>query len=106
MTASPYDNEAFFHQLLQKAVAAGASDVHIKVGQPPGARVRGDMVYFRVDRVSPADSEAVARHLLKGLNPPRNLDDVREVDSADARDRKSTRLNSSHWITSRMPSSA
>jgi twitching motility protein PilT len=82
MSSSPYDNESFFHQLLQKAVAAGASDVHIKVGQPPGARVRGDMVYFRVDRISAADSEAVARHLLKGLNPPRNLDEVQEVDTA------------------------
>ena len=38
MTSSPYDNEAFFHQLLHKAVSAGASDIHIKVGQPPGAR--------------------------------------------------------------------
>jgi twitching motility protein PilT len=77
-----YDNEAFFLQLLQKAVEAGASDIHIKVGQPPGARVRGEMVYFRVDRISPADAEAVARHLLKGLNPPPNLEDVQEVDTA------------------------
>ena len=84
MSSSPYDNEAFFHQLLQKAVAASASDVHIKVGQPPGARVRGDMVYFRVDRITGADSEAVARHLLKGQNPPLKLDDVREVDTAYA----------------------
>ena len=36
MSSSSYDNEAFFHQLLQKAVAAGASDMHIKVGQPRG----------------------------------------------------------------------
>src|SRR5690606_22716603 len=44
VSTSPYANEAFFHQLLGKAIAAKASDVHIKVGQPPGARVRGDMV--------------------------------------------------------------
>jgi twitching motility protein PilT len=82
MSSSPYDSEAVFHQLLNKAVSAGASDIHIKVGQPPGARIGGEMVYFRVDRIGPADSEAVARHLLKGLNPPRNLDDVREVDTS------------------------
>jgi twitching motility protein PilT len=82
MLSSPYDNEAFFHQLLAKAVSAGASDVHIKVGQPPGARVRGDMVYFRVDRVTPADSLAVARHVLKAMNPPPDVEDVREVDTA------------------------
>src|SRR5207302_6556768 len=84
MSSSPYENEAFFHQLLAKAVSAGASDVHIKVGQPPGARVRGDIVYFRVDKVAPIDSLAVARHVLKTMNPPRGLEDVREVDTAYA----------------------
>src|SRR5947209_70218 len=64
MSASPYENEAFFQQLLAKAVSAGASDIHIKVGQPPGARIKGDMVYFRVDRITPVDSQAVAKHLM------------------------------------------
>jgi twitching motility protein PilT len=82
MISSPYENEAFFHQLLAKAVASGASDVHIKVGQPPGARVRGDMVYFRVDKVAPGDSQAVARHILKTMNPAPDIDEVREVDTA------------------------
>jgi twitching motility protein PilT len=82
MAASPYENEAFFHQLLAKAVSAGASDIHFKVGQPPGARVKGDMVYFRVDRVSPADSEAVARHLLSADGVKRDLDQLKEVDTA------------------------
>jgi twitching motility protein PilT len=84
MSSSPYENEAFFHQLLTKAVSAGASDVHIKVGQPPGARVRGEIVYFRVDRVTPADSYAVAHHVLRTMNPPREMDDVREADTAYA----------------------
>ncbi len=42
--ATAYDSEEFFQQILTKAVAAKASDVHLKVGQPPGARIRGDMV--------------------------------------------------------------
>src|SRR5258708_14459242 len=84
MSSSPYENEAFFHQLLAKAVSGGASDVHIKVGQPPGARVRGEIVYFRVDKVAPADSQAVARHVLRSMNPSRELDDVREADTAYA----------------------
>src|SRR6185295_13141680 len=82
MAASPYENEAFFHQLLAKAVSAGASDIHFKVGQPPGARVKGDMVYFRVDRISPADSEAVARHLLSGDGVKRDLEQLKEADTA------------------------
>ena len=84
MSTSPYENEAFFHQLLTKAVSAGASDIHIKPGQPPGARVRGDMVYFRVDKITGVDSEAVARHLVKRIHPPCNLEEVREVDTAYA----------------------
>ena len=61
---TPYASEAFLHQLLGKVLAASASDIHLKVGQPPGARVRGDMVYFRVDRIRPDDTEAVARLIL------------------------------------------
>jgi twitching motility protein PilT len=82
MNASPYETEAFFHQLLTKAISAGASDIHIKVGQPPGARVKGDIVYFRVEKVTPADSQAVAQHVLKKMRPPPKLEDVREVDTA------------------------
>ena len=82
MGGSPYENEAFFHQLLAKATAAGASDIHIKSGQPPGARVRGEIVYFRVDKVTPPDSRAVAAHLLKGVAQVGDLDEVREIDTA------------------------
>lgn len=81
LVQTPYASEPFLHQLLTKALAANASDVHIKVGQPPGARVRGDMVYFRVDKVKPEDTAALARILLA----PRGVDDVgniREFDSS------------------------
>src|SRR5690606_426722 len=47
-----YRSETFFLQLLAKAVAAKARDIHLKVGQPPGARVRGEIVYFRLDKVT------------------------------------------------------
>ena len=78
---TPYASEQFLHQLLTKALAANASDIHVKVGQPPGARVRGDMVYFRVDKVRPEDTDALARLLLA----PRGVDDVggvREFDTS------------------------
>jgi twitching motility protein PilT len=77
---SPYESEEFFQQLLTKAVAAKASDIHMKVGQPPGARVRGDMVYFRVDRLEPEDTEAAARHLVKD---PALLDDMGKLQEYD-----------------------
>lgn len=61
---TPYASEAFVHRLLGKALAAGASDVHLKVGQPPGARVRGDLVYFKGDKIVPSDTQAAASLLL------------------------------------------
>lgn len=79
---SPYAQETFLHQLLQKALAAKASDVHLKVGQPPGARVLGEMVYFRVDKIRPDDTEAVARILLGRGDPRVDLSGVQEVDTS------------------------
>ncbi|MGK4004345.1 PilT/PilU family type 4a pilus ATPase [Sorangium sp. So ce1036] len=79
---TPYSSEAFLHQLLGKALAAHASDIHLKVGQPPGARVRGDMVYFRVDRIRPEDSEAAARVLLAGRPARDELAALQEHDTS------------------------
>jgi twitching motility protein PilT len=82
IVTSPYDSEEFFQQLLSKAVAAKASDVHLKVGQPPGVRVRGDMVYFRVERLEPQDTEAVARHLVKDSAFLDDMDKLQEYDTS------------------------
>jgi twitching motility protein PilT len=60
---TPYATEAFLHQILGKALAAGASDVHLKVGQAPGARVHGDLVFFRGDKLRAEDTGAAARIL-------------------------------------------
>ena len=54
--SSPYADENFFRALLSKAVAGKASDVHIKVGQPPGARIRGEIVYFRTEKIAAEDA--------------------------------------------------
>ncbi|MFO0616389.1 MAG: PilT/PilU family type 4a pilus ATPase [Polyangiaceae bacterium] len=77
--STPYASEQFLHQLLGKALAANASDIHIKVGQPPGARVRGDIVYFRVDKVKPEDTDALARILLRS----RHVEDVSTINEFD-----------------------
>src|SRR5450432_202260 len=79
---SPYASETFLVQLLGKAVAAKASDVHLKVGQPPGARVRGDIVYFRSDPLRPQDTEALARILVKRASVRDSLETLLEHDTA------------------------
>lgn len=77
-----YANEQFFHQLLGKAVAAQARDVHLKVGQPPGARVRGELIYFRLDKIRPQDTEAVARYLINEPELREDLSKLREYDTS------------------------
>lgn len=79
---NPYSSEQFFQQLLSKAVAANARDVHLKVGQPPGARVRGEIVYFRLEKVRAEDTEAVARHLVKDRELEDGLGSLREYDTS------------------------
>ena len=79
---NPYASEAYLHQLLHKAKAAGARDVHLKVGQPPGARVRGSLVFFRIDKIRPEDTEALARHLIRDPAVLENLGSLREYDTS------------------------
>jgi twitching motility protein PilT len=79
---TPYASEAFLHQLLGKALAANASDIHLKVGQPPGARVRGDMVYFRVDKIKPEDTEGIARIILARRSDAPELSRLQEYDTS------------------------
>ncbi|MFP6687647.1 MAG: PilT/PilU family type 4a pilus ATPase [Polyangiaceae bacterium] len=77
-----YASTNYLHQLLGKAVAAEASDVHLKVGQPPGVRVGGEIVYFKVDPLTPADTEAVARLIIGGDMTPDEVTGLHEHDTA------------------------
>ncbi len=77
-----YRSEAFFLQLLGKAVAANARDIHLKVGQPPGARVRGEIVYFRLDKLTSADTQDVAAHLVRDPEVRAGLNDLNEFDTS------------------------
>lgn len=79
---NPYASEQFFRQLLAKAVAANARDVHLKVGQPPGARVRGELVYFRLDKIRAEDTEAVALHLIKDVGVREGVASLLEFDTS------------------------
>jgi twitching motility protein PilT len=79
---SPYADEQFFRALLSRAVAGKASDVHIKVGQPPGARIRGDMIYFRTEKVAPEDTAAVARWVVTNPDVLAQVDDLKEYDTS------------------------
>jgi twitching motility protein PilT len=80
--SSPYADESFFRALLSKAVAGKASDVHVKVGQPPGARIRGEIIYFRTDKITAEDATAVAGHVISNPEVRDRLDDLMEYDTS------------------------
>lgn len=78
---TPYTSE-FLHQILSKATAANASDVHIKVGQPPGARIGGRMVYFRMDKVRPEDTASAVEVILNTTTFKGELSTLLEYDTS------------------------
>jgi twitching motility protein PilT len=82
VSTTPYADEAFFRQLLSKAVAGKASDIHLKVGQPPGARIRGDMIYFKTEKITPADTRAVASFVIHDPKVRAELDMLQEYDAS------------------------
>src|SRR5690349_10593 len=79
---SVYASEEYLVSLLAKAVAAKASDVHLKVGQPPGARVRGEIVYFRAEPLRPDDTQMLANHIIRDDTVRLQLDQLLEYDTA------------------------
>jgi twitching motility protein PilT len=80
--ASAFDEEEYLLSLLAKAVQGQASDVHVKVGQPPGVRIRGAMVYFRTDKITAEDTAAVARHVIAKAGVDASLDELQELDTS------------------------
>jgi twitching motility protein PilT len=69
-------------QLVKKAVAAGARDVHLKVGQPPGARVGDTLVFFKVGKIRDEDTLAAARLLIREPEILARLGDLGEYDTS------------------------
>jgi twitching motility protein PilT len=81
---NPYASREFLHQLLSKAISADASDIHLKVGQPPGVRVGGEIAYFKVDKLAPEDTEALARQILGARATDEFMANMREFDTSYA----------------------
>ncbi|HVJ93873.1 MAG TPA: PilT/PilU family type 4a pilus ATPase [Labilithrix sp.] len=81
-----YASEAYFNQLLAKAVAAKASDIHLKVGIPPAARVRGELVFFRTEPLRQEDMESIARLVIRDPRTRGEIATLREYDCAYAAD--------------------
>ena len=73
------------HAVLSRAVAAGASDVHFKVGQPPFFRTDGELVPAELPPLGEAELEAVLDEVTRAV-PQRRLlfDESGDLDTAYA----------------------
>ncbi|MGB8957337.1 MAG: ATPase, T2SS/T4P/T4SS family, partial [Tumebacillaceae bacterium] len=54
------------NELLRTAHERGASDLHLTVGAPPTIRLHGALVPLEMDRLTPQDTNEMARELLAG----------------------------------------
>lgn len=60
-------DKSSFHKLLAFGIERGVSDIHFEVGYPPHYRLHGELLgAIKVPPLSPADTEAIARHILEG----------------------------------------
>jgi twitching motility protein PilT len=73
-------NEEILRTLLRKGVESGASDVHLKVGQPPAYRVHGALHYLTGEKLRPEHTRAAALVLLKDDAARARVDEIQEED--------------------------
>jgi len=94
-------------ELLQLLVQRGGSDLHIASGSPPRIRIDGKLMPTEFDTLTKEESQKLVYGVLSEDQIAKFEKDL-ELDFSFGvdKDRKSTRLNSSHSGESRMPSSA
>jgi twitching motility protein PilT len=77
-------DEQTFHALLAKGSQHKASDVLLKVGQPPAFRVGGDLHYMQADKLKPAQTQRLAEIVLAQTRFTGSVADLREYDCSYA----------------------
>ncbi|MDP7110395.1 MAG: PilT/PilU family type 4a pilus ATPase [Myxococcota bacterium] len=76
-------NEAAIVEILRRGVSGGASDVHLKVGEPPLYRVSGSLhMAPNVPPLTPDDTRQIGAILLTRAGYTFKVDQVREFDFA------------------------
>lgn len=68
--------------LLGAGVKHGASDIHLRAGEPPLYRVKGQLVPLKFDRLTPEGTKAVCEHLIRDADARGRLDVLQEYDSS------------------------
>jgi twitching motility protein PilT len=74
--------EAALHSLLKKGQQYAASDILIKVGQPPAFKVGGSLHYLQGDKLKPDQTQDLARIVLAGSRYKGTIEELQEYDTA------------------------
>lgn len=69
-------------RLLAAGVQHGASDIHLRVGDPPIYRVRGSLAPLKYDRLTPGDTLAIATLLIQDPDARAKIDRLQEYDTS------------------------
>ncbi len=75
-------DEATLHALLKKADQYRASDILLKVGQPPAFRVGGDIHYVQAEKLRAEHTRGLAEVVLKQSRFKGTVDELQQFDSA------------------------
>ncbi len=75
-------DEATLHTLLKKGQQYQASDILLKVGQPPAFRVSGDLHYLNGDKLTPQHTRDLAEAIIKKSRYTGSLDDLQQFDTS------------------------
>lgn len=77
-------DENTLNSLLGKAHQYNASDILLKVGQPPAFRVLGDLHYLQSDALRPEHTHAFAQTILRKARYRDSIDELLEYDTSYA----------------------
>ena len=75
-------DESTLHSLLRKGQQYNASDILLKVGQPPAFRVSGVLHYLQGDKLAPQHTRELAEIILKRSRYKGVIDDLQEYDTS------------------------
>lgn len=75
-------DETTLQSLLRKGQQYNASDILLKVGQPPAFRVAGDLHYLQGDKLQPQHTRELADVILKRSRYRGTIDDLQEYDTS------------------------
>lgn len=75
-------DESVLQSLLTKAAQYKASDILLKVGQPPAFRVGGMLHYLQGDKLLPAQTRALTEAVLKKSRYKGTIDDLQQYDTS------------------------